>query len=99
MQGDGDPVRGDVQATYNRRGTHLSGVTEGTGPVQGVQGGDGGGIFDEAKYDTAWASRRGEMELENFGHRRRATDTFHGLPGQGSPVELPSGEMPRPIGN
>ena len=35
-------------------------------------------------------------ELENLGHRRRATDISNGLPGQGRPAELPGGGMPRP---
>ena len=32
--------------------------------------------------------------MENPGHRGRATDISKGLPGQGSPAELPSGGMP-----
>ena len=38
---------------------------------------------------ATWAIIRGDMELENLGHMGRITDVLHGLPGQGSPAELP----------
>ena len=72
MSGGGDPVGGGVHATDDRRGTRLPGASEGTGSVQGVQGGDGGGIIGGAQYDTAWASDRGDMDLENLGHRGKS---------------------------
>ena len=58
-----DLVGGGVQATDNWVGTHLPGATEGTGPVQGVREGDGGGIFGGAQDNTSWASGRGKTEL------------------------------------
>ena len=79
MPGGGDPVGGGVRATDDRRGTLLSGAIEGTGTVQGVWGGDGGGVFDREKYDTAWGSSRGETEMENLGRGGRAADVSHGL--------------------
>ena len=63
MPGGGDPFGGGVQVTDESRGTFLPGVTEGTGPVQGVRGVYGGGIFGEAYVDTAWARVRRDMEL------------------------------------
>ena len=45
MPSSGDPVGGDVQAMDEGGGSHLPVATEGTGPVQEVWGGDGGGIF------------------------------------------------------
>ena len=53
---------------YDGRGNLLPGAVEVTGEVQGVWGGDGGGIIGRAQNDTSWASCRGEMELENLGH-------------------------------
>ena len=86
MPGGGYPVRGGVQVTDDRRGTFLPGETEGTGPVQGVRGGDGGGIFGGSQDDTACESGRGETDLENLGDGGRASDVSHGLPGQGRPA-------------
>ena len=74
-------------------------MTEGAGPVQGVQGGDDGGICGETHNDSAWESGRGATELEDIGHRGIAVGISNGLPGQGSPTELPGGGMPRPSGN
>ena len=68
------------------------------GTLQGVRGGDGGGIFGREQDDTAWASGRGETELENLDHRGRAADVSHGLPGQGSPAELSGGGVYRKSG-
>ena len=99
MSGGGDPVGGGVQATDDRGGTHLPGATEGTGTVQGVRGGYGGGIFGGSQYDTAWESGRSETELENLSHGGRSVDILHGLTGQGRPVELPGGGMPRLSGD
>ena len=45
--------------TDDRRGTLLPGVVEGTGAVQGVQGGYGGNIICGAQDDISWASGRG----------------------------------------
>ena len=66
-----------------------------TVPVQGVRGGDGGGIFGGAQDDTACESGRGETELENLDHRGRSADASYGLPIQGRPAELPGGGMHR----
>ena len=52
MPGGEDPVGGGVRATYDVRGSLLSGATEGTGSVQGVWGGYGGRIFFGAQDDT-----------------------------------------------
>ena len=95
MPGGGDPVGGGVQATDEGIGTFLPGATEGTGPVQGVQGGDGGGIFNGAQDDTVWASGGGQTELGNLDRGRRTADISRGLPGQGRPAELPGGWIPR----
>ena len=95
----GYPVGGGVQATDKMGGTHLPGATEGTGLVQVVQGGDGGGVFGGGKYDTSWAIGRGNMGMENLGHRGRSVDVSHGLPVQGRPAELPDGGMPRTSGD
>ena len=73
------------------------GATEGTGPVHGVGGGDGEGICGGAQDDSAWSSGRGATDLENIGHRGRAVDISHGLPGQGRPAEMPVGGTTRPI--
>ena len=94
MPGGGDPVGGGVWVTDDRIGDLLTGSTEGTGAVQGEWGGDGGGIIGGAQDDTAWASGRGEMDLEKLGHGGRAADIPHGLPVQGRPAELPGGGMP-----
>ena len=67
--------------------------------MQRVWGGDGDGIIGGAQDDTAWASGRGDMELENFGHGGRSTDVQHGLLDQGRPVDMPSGGMTRTRGN
>ena len=99
MPGGGDPVVGVVRASDDRRGTLLTGVTEGTGKVQGVRGGDGGGIFVGAKDDKEWASGRGDTDLENLVHGGRAVEISHGLPDQGRPVELPGGGMTSTSGN
>ena len=85
--------------TDDGRGTLLPGAAEGTVAVQGVWGGSGGGIIGGAQDDTAWASGRGEMELEKVVHGGRAADVLHGLPVQGSPAEMPSGGMPRTSGD
>ena len=63
--------------------------------MQGVWGGDGGGVFGREQDDTAWATGRGETDLENLGHGVRSADVLHGLPGQGRLAELPGGGMPR----
>ena len=94
MPGGGDPVGGGVQATDEGIGTFLPGATEGTGPVQGVQGGDGGGVCGRTHDESAWASGRGAMELEDLSHKRRAAEISNGLPVQGRPIELPGGDMP-----
>ena len=99
MPGDGDPVGGGVQVTDARRGTHLSGASEGTGTVQGLWVGDDGRIFGGAQDETAWASGRGDTELENLGHGGRSADILHGLTGQGRTAELPGGGMPRTSGD
>ena len=99
MTGGGDPVEGGVRATDNGRGALLLEAIEGMGTVQGVRGGYGGGIFGGAQDDTAWASGRGDMYLENLGHGGRAVDVLHGLPVQGRPAELPGGGMPRTSGD
>ena len=80
MPGGGYPVGGGVQLTDYGRGTLLPGAAEGAGAVQGVQGGDGDGVIGGAQDDTAWASFRGEIELENLNHRGRAVDAPHALP-------------------
>ena len=63
--------------------------------MQGVRGGDGGGIIVGAQDEISWASGRGEMDMENLGHGGRAADVPHGLTGQGRPVELPGGGISR----
>ena len=67
--------------------------------MQGVQGGDDGGICGETHNDSAWESGRGATELEDIGHRGIAVGISNGLPGQGSPTELPGGGMPGPNGD
>ena len=64
ISGDWDPVGGGVRATDDGRGTPIPGATEGTGAVQGVQGGDRRGIIGGAQDDTAWESVRVATELE-----------------------------------
>ena len=88
MPGGRDPVGGGVRATDDGRGTFLPGAAEGTGAVQGVQGGDGRLINGRAHADTTWASNRGDMELDNLDHGGRTVDILNGLPGQGRPVAL-----------
>ena len=53
MPGGRDLFRDGIRATDDRRGTLLPGAAEGTGAVQGVRGGDGGGIIIGAHDDTA----------------------------------------------
>ena len=53
-----------MRATDDGRGTLLLGAVEGTGAVQGVRVGDVDLIIGGAQDDTAWASGRGETELE-----------------------------------
>ena len=89
MPGDGDLVGGGVLATDDRRGTFLSGAAEWSGAVQGVRGVDGVWIDGRSHENTIWGSGRGEMELENLGHRRRTAYIPHGLLGQGRTAELP----------
>ena len=89
MPSGGDPVRGGVQAIDDRRGKLLPGAEEGTGPVQGVQGRDGGCIDGIAYKEIRWESSRGDMESDNRGHKGRTADVPHGLPVQGRPAELP----------
>ena len=43
---------GGVRATDDGRGNLLPGAAEGTGAVQGVQGGDGGWIYGRAHENT-----------------------------------------------
>ena len=64
MPGVRDPVGGGVQASGEGRGIILPVAAEGKGTVQGVRGVDGNRIIGGAQDDTAWASDRGEMELE-----------------------------------
>ena len=99
LTGGGELVGGRVLETDNRGGTHLTGAIEGTGPVQGVRGGDGGRIYGGAQYDSAWESGRGATELEYLGHGGRAAYISHGIPSKGRPAELPSGGMTRPSGD
>ena len=99
MPGGGDPVGGGVQATDDGRGTLLTGAVEGTGSVQGLWGGYGDGIIDRAHDDTAWASGRGDMDMENLGHEGRSADVPHALTGQGRPADLPGGGIPRTSGD
>ena len=67
--------------------------------MQGVRVGYVGRVFCRAQDYTAWASGRGELDLENLDHGVRAADILHGIPGQWRPTEKPSGGMPRMIGN
>ena len=67
--------------------------------MQGVLRGDGGGIIGRGQDDTAWASGKGEMELENLGHGVIAADVLHGLSGQGKPGEMPGRGKPRTSGD
>ena len=99
MPGGGDPGGGGVQATNFGRGTHVPGAIEVTGSVPGVRVVDGGVIFGGSQDDTTWASARRETELENLRHRGRSTDVLHGLPGQGTPAEMPGGGIPRKSGD
>ena len=89
MPGGGYPVGGGVRATDDRRGNFLPVAAEGTDALQGVRGGYGGLIDFRAHEDTTWASCRGEIELDNLIHGGITVDVLHGLPVQGSPVELP----------
>ena len=59
MPGGGDPFGGGVWATDDGIGTHLPRAAEGTDTVQGVRGGDGGGIIGGAQDDKSWTSDRG----------------------------------------
>ena len=99
LPGGGKSIGDGVQETDNGGGAHLQGATEGTGSVQGVRGGDVGGICGGSQYDSALASGRGAMELEKFVHRGRAADLLNGILGQGTPADLPSGGMSRTSGN
>ena len=99
LPGGGESVGGGVRETDHRGGPHLQEAPEGKGSLQGVRGGDGGGISGESHDDSAWAVGRGATELDNPGHRGRATDIYNGLPRQGRPGELPGGGMPGPRGD
>ena len=99
MPGGRDPVVGGVRAADDGRGTLLPGAAEGTVAVQGVRGRYVRSIIVRAQYDTALASGRGDMDLENLSHKGRAADVPHGLTGKGMPTELPGGGMPRTSGN
>ena len=68
--------------------TLLPGAVEGTGAVQGLRGGYGSWIDDRAHDNTAWASGRGELELDNLIHMGRTVGVPHDLPVQGRPAEL-----------
>ena len=98
-KGGGESVRVSIRGTDNVGGTHLPRATEGTGPVQGVQEGDGDGICGGTHNDSARAIGRGATELEDLGHRGIAADILHGLNSQGSPTELPGGGIPGPSDN
>ena len=67
--------------------------------MQGVRGGDGGGICGRIHDDLAWESGRGATDLEDLGHRGRAAGILNVLPGQGRSMELPGVGMPGPSGN
>ena len=67
--------------------------------MQGVQVGDGDGIIGGVQDDTACASGRGNIELENLGYGGRTADVPHGLPGQWSTAEIPGVGMLRTIGD
>ena len=67
--------------------------------MQGVWGGDGGGICGRSQDDSAWAIGRGATDLEKLGRGGIAADISLSLPGQGRPVELPGGGMPGPSGD
>ena len=88
-----------MRDTDDGRGTLLLVETEGKGTVQGMRGGDGGGIIVGTQDDVAWASGRGEIELENLGHGGRAADVSHGLTSQGRLAELPIRGIPRTSGD
>ena len=77
-------------------GPHLPGEQEGTGPAQGVWGGDGGGIGGGTHNDSAWASGSGSAKLKYFVHGGRAADISNSPPCQGRFTELPGGWMPGP---
>ena len=76
MPGDEDPVGGGLRETGDGRGTLLTGAVKGKGAVQGVRGVDGGRIIGGTHNDTAWASSRVDMELENLVHVGRALDVL-----------------------
>ena len=95
MPGGGDPVGGGVKSTDDGRGTHLPGEAEGTGAVQRVQVGDGDGIIGEAQDNTAWASGRGEMELENLGQGEEVWTYRMAFPAKGGPRSFPVEVFPR----
>ena len=99
MPGGGDPIGGVVRAKDDGRGTLLLRVSEGTGAVQGVWGGDGGWIIGGVLVDTTWASSIGEMELENLVHGGRTMDVPHVLPSQGRPAEMSVGGIHRISGD
>ena len=79
--------------------THLLGATEGTGPVQGVWGGYGGGICGGTPDDLAWESGRDAKDLETLVHGGRAAEISNRLSDQGRTADLPGGGMPGPSGN
>ena len=64
-----------------------------------MRGDYGGGIPVESPDDSAWEGVRDATELKNPGRRGRAMDISNGIPGQGRPVELPSGGIPGPSGD
>ena len=61
--------------------------------MQGVRGGDVGGIIGGEQDYTAWDSGRGDMYLENLGHRGRVAEVPHSLTVQRRPADLPGGGM------
>ena len=82
--------------TDNGGGPHLQGVTERTGPVRVMWGGDGGGICGESQDDSAWSISRGVTELENLVHGGRDAYLSNGLSVQGRPAETPGEGMTGP---
>ena len=99
LPGGRESVVGDIRETDHGGGPHPQGAPEGTGSLQGVWEGDDGGISGKSHDDSAWAGGRSATDLENPGHRGRATDISNGLLVQGRLAELPSGGMPGQSGD
>ena len=96
MPGGRYSVGGSIREKDDGGRPNIPGSEERKGTVRVMQERDGGGVIGVTLGDTAWAGGRGAVELESFGHRKRAADVPDGLPDQGRAKELPSVGPPRP---